>query len=154
MEQSPARITCGTLAGLLVFALVLAMIAWPLALWISGSGRWVVVRLAVAVLCAAILLRLLTIVRAEAGIDEVSEADLALQSRTLAPQPDPLLFRLAGDARTGLTWKVVPMALQDRLQKMIARRFEPPPTDLTPLPSRRLTWRQAEAIVSKLEERT
>ena len=75
MEPNPERITWLTFIGWLVLALVVAMFAAPIALWVGAAGRTTVIRIAVAIFCACIVQRLLLLIRHAAAIDEVPQAD-------------------------------------------------------------------------------
>ena len=55
MEPNPERITWLTFIGWLVLALVIAMFAAPIALWVGAAGRPTVIRIAVAIFCACML---------------------------------------------------------------------------------------------------
>jgi hypothetical protein len=151
MNPGPDRITWQTAAGFLVLAILVSMLAVPLALWLGGAGRLVVVRLATALFCAAILFRLVGIVRGRTGLDDPSVRETMAQ-RIVVEEADPLLVRLASKAHAGMAWNKVPTALQDRLAGIIARRCGTSPSDLPSLPTQRLSWKDAEALLSKLEE--
>ena len=77
MERNPERITWLTYIGWLVLALVIAMFAAPIALWVGAGGQPTVIRIAVAIFCACIVQRLLLLVRHAAAIDEVPQAERA-----------------------------------------------------------------------------
>ena len=110
MRPNPERITWLTLIGWLVLALVIAMFATPIALWVGAAGRPTVIRIAVAIFCACFVQRLLVLIRHAAAIDQAPLADRATMPSVESVTTDPLLTDLAKDLRWG-GWYFVPPAL-------------------------------------------
>src|SRR5690349_21112819 len=131
MLPNPERITWLTFIGWLVLALVIAMFAAPIALWVGAGGRPTVIRIAVAIFCACIVQRLLLLIRHAAAIDEVTQADRAIGPPRGSVTTDPLLTELAKDLRWG-GWYFVPPALWERLQGLCHARRTVLPPELTP----------------------
>ena len=67
MEPNPERITWLTFIGWLVLALVIAMFATPIALWVGAANQPTVIRIAIAIFCACIVQRLLLLIRHAGG---------------------------------------------------------------------------------------
>jgi hypothetical protein len=151
MNSDPDRITWQTAAGFLALAMLISLLAVPLALWLGGAGRLIVVRLATALFCAAVLFRLIGIVRSRTGLDKPSARE-TMPQRIVVEEADPLLIRIVSEAHAGMARNKVPTALRDRLAGIIARRCGTPPSDLPSLPTQRLSWKDAEALLSKLEK--
>ena len=151
MQPNPERITWLTFIGWLVLAVVLAMFAAPIALWVGAAGQPTVIRIAVAIFCACIIHRLLLLVRHAAAIDEMSQADNATRSSVGTVTTDPLLTELAKDLRWG-GWYFVPSALWTRLMNLCHDRGTALPPELMPKSGRRRTWAEAERAVRFLED--
>ncbi len=149
MDPRAERITWRTVIGFLVLAMFIGLVATPIAIWFGGSGRAIVIRLAVALFVVLVLVRLLSALRASAGIGEVSQADWALQPRQPAVQLDPVLLRLGGEFRTGLRRHIVPAALQERLRHLSRRRTG---EVLPELMTSWLTWHDVERAIDRLED--
>ena len=150
MERNPERITWLTYIGWLVLALVIAMFAAPIALWVGAAGQPTVIRIAVAIFCACIVQRLLLLIRHAAAIDEVPQAERAIRLSMGPVTTDPLLTDLAKDLRWG-GWYFVPSGLWTRLQGLCHDRETVLPPELMPKPGRRPTWAEAERTVRFLE---
>ena len=151
MNHNPERITWLTFVGWLALALVIAMFAAPIALWVGAAGQPTVIRIAVAVFCACIVRRLLLLVRHAAAIDEEPQADLATRPPAGSVATDPLLTELARELRWG-GWYFVPPALWARVQGLCHDRGTALPSELMPRSCRRPTWAQAERAVRFLED--
>src|SRR5262249_13370888 len=121
MEPNPERITWLTFVGWLVLALVIAMFAAPIALWVGAAGRPVVIRIAVAIFCACVVHRLLLLIRHAADLDQVPQADSATRPSVGSVTTDPLLTDLAKELRWG-GWYFVPPALWMRLERLCQDR--------------------------------
>lgn len=150
MEPNPERVTWLTVVGWLVLALVIAMFAVPIALWVGAAGQPVVIRIAVAIFCACIVQRLLLLIRHAADIDQVPQADRATRPSVGSVTTDPLLTDLAKDLRWG-GWYFISPALWIRLQRLCRDRGTVPPPEVMPQPGRRPTWTEAERIARFLE---
>jgi len=146
MQPNPERITWLTFVGWLVLALVIAMFAAPIALWVGASGQPIVIRIAVAIFCACIVQRLLLMIRHAAAIDEASQADGATRPPVGSVTTDPLLTELARDLRWG-GWYRVPPALWTRLQGICRDSGIVLPPALMPRSGRRPTWAEAERMM-------
>lgn len=151
MAPNPERITWLTFIGWLVLALVIAMFAAPIGLWVGAAGRPTVIRIAVAIFCACIVQRLLLLIRQAAAIDEVTQADRVITQSAATVTTDPLLTELAKELRWG-GWYFVPPALWSRLRRLCHVRGIALPPELTPRSSRRPTWAEAEKAVRILED--
>jgi len=151
MDPQPERITWRTVLGFLVLATFIGLVAAPIAIWFGGSGRTIVIRLAVTLFVVLVLYRLLSALRDRAGIGEVSQGDLAMRPRQPPVKLDPLLLRLAGEFRTGLRGHIVPAALQERLRHLSRQRTEDVLPELVPQTDRRLTWHDVERAIDRLE---
>ena len=152
MDPRAERITWRTVFGFLVLAMFIGLVAAPIAIWFGGSGRTIVIRLAVALFVALVLYRLLSALREWVGIGEVSQVDLAVQHREPAVRLDPLLFRLAGEFRTGLRWHIVPAALQERLRHLSRQTTGDVLPELVAPPDHWLTWHNVERALDRLED--
>jgi hypothetical protein len=152
MEPNPERITWLTFIGWLVLALVIAMFAAPIALWVGAGGRPTVIHIAIAIFCACIVQRLLLLIRHAAAIDQVSQAEDATRPSVGSVTTDPLLTDLARDLRWG-GWYFVPPALWMRLQGLCSIRGTVLPPELMPKRGRRPTWAEAERMARFLEDR-
>jgi hypothetical protein len=152
MDPRVERITWRTVFGFLVLAIFIGLMVAPIAIWFGGSGRTIVIRLAVALLVALVLYRLISSLREWAGIGEVSQADLAVQPREPAVRLDPLLFRLAGEFRTGLRWHIVPTAVQKRLRHLSRQGTGDVLLELVAPPDHWLTWHNVERALDRLED--
>ena len=151
MERNPERITWLTFIGWLVLALVIAMFAAPIALWVGAGGQPTVIRIAVAIFSACIVQRLLLLIRHAAAIDEVPQAERAIRPSMGPVTTDPLLTDLAKDLRWR-GWYFVPAALWTRLQDLCHARGIVLPPELLPRSGRRPTWAEAERTVRFLED--
>ena len=151
MEPNPERITWLTFIGWLVLALVVAMFAAPIALWVGAAGQPTVIRIAVAIFCACIVQRLLLLIRHAAAIDQVPQADLAIRPSVGSVTTDPLLTDLAKDLRWG-GWYFVPPALWTRLRGLFHVHGTVLPPELMPKSGRRPTWAEAERTMRFLED--
>ena len=151
MQPNPERITWLTFIGWLVLALVIAMFAAPIALWVGAAGQPTVIRIAVAIFCACIVKRLFLLIRHAAGIDEVSQADQVTRPSVGSVTTDPLLTELTKDLRWG-GWYFVPNPLSTRLQRLCHDRGTVLPPELMPRSGRRPTWAEAERTVRFLED--
>ena len=151
MQHNPERITWLTFIGWLVLALVVAMFAAPIALWVGAAGQPTVIRIAVAIFCACIVKRLLLLIRHAAAIDEVPQADRAIRPSVESATTDPLLTDLVKDLRWG-GWYFLPPALWARLQGLCHDRETVLPPELMPKSGRRPTWAKAERTVRFLED--
>ena len=151
MEPNPERITWLTFTGWLVLALVIAMFAAPIALWVGAGGQPIVIRIAVAIFCACVVQRLLLLIRHAAAIDQVPEAYRATRLSVGPVTTDPLLTDLAKDLRWG-GWYFIPPALWMRLHRLCHDRGTVLPPELMPKPGRRPTWAEAERTVRFLED--
>jgi len=154
MDQQSERITWGTLAGFLAFAALIAVVAGPTSIFVGGGGRPIVIRLAVGLFCTVVLFRLARVVRGEAGIEEGSQVDLAMEPKVMSLQLDPALLRLARELPIFLRWHVVPPGLQDRLRQLSTQRTGRIPPEFVSGPGHRVTWQDAERIVDFLERAT
>jgi len=152
MDPRVERITWRTVFGFLVLAMFIGLVASPIAIWFGGSGRTIVIRLAVALFVALVLYRLLSALRDWAGLGEGSPADLAVRPREPPVRLDPLLFRIAGEFRTGLRWHVVPTALQERLRHLSRQETGDVLPELVPQTDHRLTWHNVERALDRLED--
>src|SRR6185312_5738507 len=99
MGPNPERITWLTVIGWLVLALVIAMFATPIALWVGTAGQPTVIRIAVAIFCACIMHRLLLLIRRAVAIDEEPQADQIIRRSMGSFTIDPLLKDLSKDLR-------------------------------------------------------
>jgi hypothetical protein len=153
MEHNREPITWRTMVGFLVFAAVAGVIATPIALWVGPTGSPVVVRLAAALFCAAVVYRLVVVVRGAAMIGQMSSADVALQPYDVTVQADPLLTRLANELRTNLRWRVVTPALWMRLEQLCRQRGASVPVEFQRQPGHR-TWQDVERMIRFLENVT
>jgi hypothetical protein len=153
MVPGPEPITWRTLVGFLVLAVVIGMFATPIALWVGPTGLPVVVRLAAAVFCAAVVSRLAVVVRAAAMIGQMSAADVAQQPYDATVRVDPVLTRLANELRANLRWRVVTPALWMRLQQLCRQRGADVPVELQQQPEHR-TWQDVERMIRFLEDAT
>jgi len=151
MRPNPERITWLTLIGWLVLALVIAMFATPIALWVGAAGRPTVIRIAVAIFCACFVQRLLVLIRHAAAIDQAPLADRATMPSVESVTTDPLLTDLAKDLRWG-GWYFVPPALWTRLQALCHAHWSVLPPELMPKSGGRPTWAEAERTVRFLED--
>jgi hypothetical protein len=151
MEPNPERITWLTFVGWFALALIIAMFATPIALWVGAAGQPTVIRIAVAMFCACVAHRLLLLIRRAARIDEVPEADRATSPSVGPVTTDPLLTELAKDLRWG-GWHFVPVALSMRLRRLCHDRGTALPPDLMPSSGRRPTWAEAERTIRFLKE--
>ena len=151
MDPRVEPITWRTVSGFLVLAMLIGVVAAPIAIWFGGSGQAIIVRLAVALFSACVLYRLVVVVREAAGIGETTRMEQALEPQELAVKLDPLLLRLAGESRTGLRWNVVPAALQDRLRQLSRQMTGEPLPELMPRAGRRLTWSEVGRVIDHLE---
>lgn len=151
MESRPERITWWTLVGFLVLAVLIGIVATPIALWAGGERQLIVVRVAAALFLAFVLYRLVVVLRVECGIDQASPADLAIEPRRIAVKADPVLLRLAQETRTGLRRHMVPMPLQERLRRLSLQRGRELPGVLRPEADRRFTWQDADRVIDFLE---
>jgi hypothetical protein len=151
MGPNPERITWLTVIGWLVLALVIAMFAAPIALWVGATGQPTVIRIAVAIFCACAVQRLLLLIRRAAAIDEVPQADYATKLSVGSVTTDPLLTDMAKDLRWG-GWYFVPRALWMRLQDLCHDRGTVLPPELMPKSGRRPTWAEAERTVRFIED--
>jgi hypothetical protein len=151
MQPNPERITWLTCIGWLVLALVIAMFAAPIALWVGAAGQPIVIRIAVAIFCACIVQRLLLLIRHAAAIDEVPQAHRATRPWVDSVTTDPLLTNLARDLRWG-GWYFVPTALWSRLQGICRDRGTVLPPALMPRSGRRPTWAEAERMLRFIED--
>jgi hypothetical protein len=151
MERNPEPITWRTIAGFLVFAIVIGIIATPIAVWVGRTGQPVVARLAAAVFCAVVAYRLVIVVRGVAMVGQMSAADVALQPYDATARVDPLLTRLADELRMNLRWRVVTPALWMRLEQLCRQRGETVPLELQQHPGHR-TWQDVERMIQFLED--
>ena len=151
MQPNPERITWLTFIGWLVQALVIAVFAAPIALWVGPAGRPTVIRIAVAIFCVCIVQRLLLLIRHAAAIDQVPQAEHATRPSVASVTTDPLLTDLAKDLRWG-GWYFVSPALWTRLQGLCLHRATVLPPELIPKSGRRPTWAEAERTVRFLED--
>jgi hypothetical protein len=151
MEPNPERITWLTFMGWLVLALVIAMFAAPIALWVGAASQPTVIRIAVAIFCACIVQRLLALMRHATAVDQMPQADRATRPSVGSVTTDPLLTDLAKDLRWG-GWYFVPPALWIRLQGLCHGRGIVLPPELMPKPNRRPTWAEAERVARFLED--
>src|SRR5215470_16310233 len=110
MKHNPERITWLTFIGWLVLALVIAMFATPIALWVGAAGQPIVIRIAVAIFCACIVQRLLLLIRHAAMVDRMTQAENATRPSAGYVTTEPLLTELAKDLRWG-GWYFLPGSL-------------------------------------------
>ena len=150
MKQNPERITWLTFIGWLVLALVIAIFAAPIGLWVGAAGQPMVIRIAVAIFSACIVHRLLLLIRHAAAIDDEPQADRATRPSVESVTTDPVLTDLAKDLRWG-GWYFVPPALWTRLQGLCRDRETLLPPGVMPQSGRRPTWTEAERTVHFLE---
>jgi len=151
MPSNPERITWLTFIGWLVLALVIAMFAVPIALWVGAAGQPTVIRIAVAIFCACIVKRLFLLIRRAAAIDEVPPSNHATMPAPGSVPTDPLLTELAKELRWR-GWYFVPPTLWMRLQGLCHEREAMLPPELMPRTGRRPTWAEAERMVRFLED--
>jgi hypothetical protein len=151
MQSNPERITWLTFIGWLVLALVIAMFAVPIALWVGAAGQPTVIRVAVAIFCAFIFKRVFLLIRHAAAIDEVPPSHDATMPSVRSVTTDPLMTELAKDLRWR-GWYFFPPALWTRLQGLCRRRGTVLPPELMPGSGRRPTWAEAERMVRFLED--
>lgn len=151
MKHNLERITWLTLVGWLVLAVVIAVFAAPIALWVGAAGQPTVIRIAIAIFCACIVQRLLRLIRHAAAISEEPQADLATRPAVEPVTTDPLLTDLAKDLGWG-GWYFVPHALWMRLQGFRHARETVGSPEPMPMSGRRPTWKEAERTVRFLED--
>jgi hypothetical protein len=151
MAPNPERITWLTFIGWLLLALVIAMVAAPIALWVGAAGQPTVIRIAVAIFCACVVKRLFLLIRHAAAINEVPQANHATMPSVGSVTTDPLLTDLAKDL-WWRGWYFVPPALWTRLQGLCHERGTVLPPELMPRSGRRPTWAEAERTVRFLED--
>jgi hypothetical protein len=154
MSPSAERITWRTLVGLLALAMMVAAVAAPIAVWVDAGSRPLVIRLATAVFCLMVVYRLVCAIREEAGIDQVSPAEIATRPQQESLLIDPLLVRLTGELRDGVLQRTIKSALWQRLQRLAERRAVTLPSELAPRPGRQLTMTDTERAISCLEDAT
>ena len=130
MTPNTERITWRTLVGLLVLAVLLAAVAAPIAVWGDAASRLLVIRLAAALFCAIALFRLVVAIRQEAGIEQISAAEMAKRPRQETAQADPLLAGLAAELRRGIVPRPIGSAVHQRLQRLGDRRGIAVPAEL------------------------
>ncbi len=145
MTPSTDRVTWRTLAGLFVFAALIASIAATIAVWVDAASRPLVIRLAAALFCAVTLFRLVAAIREDAGIEQVSAAEMAKRPRYEAVNVDPLHASLAAELRRGLVPRPIGSALRRRLQRLGDRRGITLPAELASLSD-------VECAISRLED--
>jgi hypothetical protein len=151
MPPDPDRITWLTVVSWLVLALIIAMFAVPIALWVGATGQPTVIRIAVAIFCACIIKRLYPLIRRAAAIDEVPSSNHAVMPSAKPVTTDPLLTELARDLRWR-GWYFVPPALWTRLRGLCDSHGTAFPPELMPRSGRRPTWADAERAVRFLED--
>ncbi len=151
MQADPDRITWLTVVSWLVLALIIAMVAIPIALWVGAAGQPTVIRIAVAIFCACIIKRLFPLIRRAAAIDEASPPNHAVMPSGRSVTTDPLLTDLAKDLRWR-GWYFVPPVLWARLRGVCDNRETVLPPELLPRSGRLPTWAEAERTVRFLED--
>jgi len=151
MQPNPERISWLTIIGWLVLALVIALFAVPIALWVGAAGQPAVIRIAVAIFCACIVKRVFLLIRHAAAIGEVPPSNHATMPPVRSVTTDPLMTALAKDLRWH-GWYFVPPALWARLRGLCHDRGTVLPPELMPRPGRRPTWAEAERTVRFLED--
>ena len=151
MQPNPERITWLTFIGWLVLALVIAMFATPIAIWVGAAGQPTVIRIAVAIFCACVVRRVFLLIRRAAAIDEVPPSNHATMPSVRHVTTDPLLTDLAKDLRWR-GWYFVPPVLWTRLRGLCHDRGTVLPPELMPRSGRRPTWAEAERAVRFLED--
>jgi hypothetical protein len=151
MEREAEAITWRTLAGFSALAVLIGIVAAPVALWIGGAGRVIVIRLAVALFCAVVCARLVRGLRARANIGEPSDLDRASVPRAEPAVLDPLLRRVLADLPIGWRWRPVPARLRERLRQVSLLRTGHIAAPLMVREGQRLTWRDAERAIAAIE---
>lgn len=145
--MQPERITWVTLIGWLLLAALLGALATPIALWVGPSGRPIVIRLAVAMLGAVIVARLVQVIRQTAMLDHLTQAEAAMRQSEATAATDPVLTELARELRWRHLQRQITPVLWERLQQHCRLRgaAAAPSTE-------RVTWQEAERIVRSLEQ--
>ena len=154
MDRGPERITWKTIIGWFVLAILIALVAAPVSIWVGPAGQPIVVRFAVAVFCAVIVYRLAVVIREAALVGQMTPAEIAMQPRKVEVQTDPLLTGLASELRGRIWWHVAAPALWAHLLQLCQRRGAVPPAELLPEPGHHPTWQDAERMIHFLEDAT
>ena len=144
----PERITWVTIIGWLLLGALLAAVATPIALWVGPAGQPVVIRLAVAVLGAVIVARLVQMIRQAAMLDQLSPAETATTQTGVPAPTDPVLTELARELRWRHLYRWITPALWERLQHHCRLRGVTAAISAGERPS----WQEAERIVRSLEQ--
>ena len=146
----PEAVTGKTLAGFTVLAIVLGLFAAPIALWVGPSGQPTVLRITVALFCAVIAHRLISVIKASALVGQQTSLDIAERPQVASVQVDPLLVELAKEMRPGVGLRIVTPALWERVQQLCLHRG----VSTADKPASRRTWQDIERIVQQLEDAT
>jgi len=146
----PEAVTGKTLAGFTVLAIVLGLFAAPIALWVGPSGQPTVLRITVALFCAVIAHRLISVIKASALVGQQTSLDIAERPQVASVQVDPLLVELAKEMRPGVGLRIVTPALWERVQQLCLHRG----VSAADKPASRRTWQDIERIVQQLEDAT
>lgn len=148
MDRGPEALTGKTLAGFVVLALLLAVLATPIAVWVGADGQGVVVRIAVACFVAVIAHRLLAVIKAAALVGHQTPAEVALQPRGSAVEVDAVMLQIVRETRPGL--RQVSPALWQHVQSLCRRRGVTVPDE----PALRASRRDVARIIQHLEDTT
>jgi len=143
----PERITWVTITGWLVLGALLAALAAPIALWVGPAGQPVVIRIAVAVLGAVIVSRLMQMIRQAAMLDQLTQAEAATMQADVQVVTDPTLTELARELRWRHLQRRITPVLWERLQHHCRLRGLAAPSS-----HERPTWHEAERTVRSLDQ--
>jgi hypothetical protein len=150
MKRVPEAVTGKTLVGFAVLAVVLGLIAAPIALWVGRAGQPTVVRLTTAFFCAIIAYRLTSVIKAIAFVGRDTSLDIALQPRVETAQVDPLLAQLANEMRQRFGLRIVTSALWERVLRLSLQRG----VIIADQPVSRRTAQEVKRIIQDLEDAT
>jgi hypothetical protein len=152
MQARPEDITWRTFLGWLVLAILFALPATAIAIWVGPGGQPLVARLAAAAFCAIVVWRLIIVIRAHALIGQTTAAEIAMQPHRPRIQIDPLLVQLADEVGTVLPWRRVPPVVLKRLLLLCDSHGVSPPRELLAESGGHVTWQELEAILSHIEQ--
>jgi hypothetical protein len=148
MNHTPEAVTGKTLAGFAVLAMVFGFLATPIALWVGPAGQPIVLRITVALFCAVIAYRLVSVIKAVSLVGQRTSLDIAECPQTASVQVDPLLAELAKEMRPNIGLRIVTPALWERVQQLYLQRG----VGAADKQASRCTWQDLERVVQKLED--
>ena len=138
-----------TILGLAILAAVIAAIAAPVALWMGGSLRLVVERIAATLAAGAVAWRLLVALRAVSEAGGFSEAEMETRPRRADVPVDPLLAAIGRDMATGAPWRRPGKALAHRLGRLASEAG-----GADPVIGERPTVAEIEHAITTIEAKT